>query len=109
MTLLTVPFPMDLSPRPVKRLQEPDLSAELCRVLHAAVINQTFRNNLLNNPLRSVEAGFCGEHFTLSAEDRRRLDGVQASTLEDFANQLIAGVQPVQIPQVDHVAERPTL
>jgi hypothetical protein len=76
-------------------------------VLQAAVVNKTFRHNLLENPLRTVEGGYCGEQFNLGAEDRRSLADVRASTLEDFTNQLMADSQPVMIPRMGCVIDRP--
>ncbi len=75
--------------------------AESCRLLHAAIVNRRFREDLLRDPLRAMEAGYCGESFNFSAEARQRLGGIRATTLEDFSSAL---TRPVESPRVVEMA-----
>ncbi len=61
------------------------LNTELSRVVHAAIINRRFRENLLSDPIRSIESGFCGESFYFSRETKEQIRSIQARSLEEFA------------------------
>lgn len=61
---------------------------EYSRILTAAVVNEKFRKLLLSNPEVAIRVGFGGEAFHLGAEDTKRLAGIRASTLADFARQM---------------------
>ena len=63
-------------------------SQEYSRILSAAVINTSFRCMLLKDPAKAVSAGYSGEKFDLRTEDRKRLIGIQADSLVDFASKL---------------------
>ena len=65
-------------------------TAEFSRILTAAVVNKQFCNLLLKNPALALANGFCGETFNLSKEEKHQLLSIQASSLEEFAQQLIA-------------------
>ncbi|MFN7036908.1 MAG: hypothetical protein ACK4SN_11140 [Bellilinea sp.] len=65
-----------------------DVSEEYGRILTAAVISAQFRQLLLSNPAKALAAGFGGEAFHLSSEDRSRLVAIRATSLADFASQL---------------------
>ncbi|MEW6180866.1 MAG: hypothetical protein AB1522_13160 [Chloroflexota bacterium] len=65
-----------------------DASEEYGRILTAAVISAQFRQLLLSNPAKALAAGFGGEAFQLSNEDRSRLVAIRATSLADFASQL---------------------
>lgn len=84
---------------PVRTIRDnkPDVRAECSRLLHAAVINKRFRESLLSNPLASIEAGYCGEKFQFTREQKERMNDIRATSLEDFAAQLM------------HVIERPVV
>lgn len=73
------------------------LNTELSRVVHAAIINRRFRENLLSDPIRSIELGFCGESFYFSRETKEQIRSIQARSLEEFATgiQNIWKMQPV--------------
>ncbi len=61
---------------------------EYSRILTAAVINMQFRQLLLTNPGKAIEAGYGGEMFTLAREEKRRVAEIRATSLADFASQL---------------------
>ena len=61
---------------------------EYSRILTAAVINLQFRQLLLSNPAKAIDAGYCGESFQLAREEKKRLASIRATTLADFATQL---------------------
>jgi hypothetical protein len=61
---------------------------EYSRILTAAVINMQFRQLLLANPGKAIEAGYGGEVFTLAREEKKRVAAIRATTLADFATQL---------------------
>lgn len=66
---------------------------ECGRLIHAAVINRRFLNNLLANPLKSIEEGFCGEKFAFTREEKQRIRLIRASSLADFSSQLMQAVE----------------
>jgi len=80
---------------------DPDaaVKAEFSRLIHAALISQSFRQRLLDNPLRAIESGFSGECFQFSAEHKERIQLIRADTLETFSMQLIQTLNPAPIQQ----------
>jgi len=66
---------------------EPD-HRTLLQVLVAAVINPSFQDRLLHEPLTAIEEGFNGQKFWLSAEELDILIAIQADSIETFAAQL---------------------
>jgi len=66
-------------------------SKELRRLLTAAVVSRRFCGLLLTDPLQAVTAGYNGETFTLSSEEVQQILAVKASSLREFALQLLAG------------------
>ncbi len=75
---------------------------ELNRLICAAVVNARFRSALLRDPLRAAADGYCGEYFHLSEADRCRLSSIHASSLQEFAAQLVglAETTPVELALV---------
>ncbi|MCJ7518590.1 MAG: hypothetical protein MUO42_02835 [Anaerolineaceae bacterium] len=63
-------------------------SPEYSRILSAAVINNSFRQMLLKDPINAVCGGYSGEEFNLNSEDKNRLASIRAASLADFAAQL---------------------
>lgn len=61
---------------------------EFSRLLTAAVINGSFRQALLNNPVEAISSGFGGEAFNLSSDVVQRLSTIRANSLAEFASQL---------------------
>jgi len=66
---------------------------ECGRLIHAAVISKRFLNTLLANPLQSIEAGFCGEKFSFTREEKQQIQQIHASSLAEFSNLLIQAVK----------------
>lgn len=72
------------------------LPAELTRLISVAIISQRFRDLLLHDPARALDAGFHGQQFRLTPEQRELVLSIQAVSLTDFAAQLAhipAGVE----------------
>lgn len=69
------------------------VKAEFGRLIHAAIINRTFRENLLSNPVRSIDNGYCGETFHFPVELKERISTIQANSLEEFSSQLLQVVE----------------
>ena len=65
-----------------------EMHPEYSRILSAAVINQQFRNLLLNDPDQAVSRGFNGESFDLSSKEKDELTSLKGLSLADFASQL---------------------
>ena len=61
---------------------------EFSRILSAAVINQKFREMLLDDPSQAVSRGFNGESFNLSSKEKSELSSLKGLSLADFASQL---------------------
>jgi hypothetical protein len=67
---------------------------ECGRLIHAAVISRRFQNNLLNNPLKTIEEGYCGEKFAFTHDEKQRIRTIRASNLADFSRQLMHALEP---------------
>ena len=65
---------------------------EYSRILTAAVINLQFRQLLLSNPAKAIDAGYNGESFELAREEKKRVAAIRATSLADFATQLSQGL-----------------
>ena len=61
---------------------------EISRILTAAVINESFRKQLLANPDKALTVGYRGEPFHLAKEERSQLASIRASSLAEFAAQI---------------------
>jgi hypothetical protein len=86
-TLTPVFQPPDYDPKTA-------VMADFGRLIHAAVINSNFRQNLLNNPLACIESGYCGERFDYSPELKERIRLIHAGSLEEFSKQLLQIMEP---------------
>jgi hypothetical protein len=62
---------------------------EYSRILTAAVINPHFRQLLLSNPGKAIDSGYGGERFHLARDEKTHVASIQATTLADFASQLM--------------------
>jgi len=60
----------------------------LNQLLCAAVVNDGFRQRLLQNPRQAVTGGYLGQRFFLTSEERDLVTGIEAQRLEDFAAQV---------------------
>jgi hypothetical protein len=60
----------------------------LNQLLCAAVINNRFCEALLRDPAQALTAGFQGQTFSLTPEERALVVDIRAGQLEDFAAQV---------------------
>ncbi len=60
-------------------------SANISRLITAAVVNQGFCRLLLSNPEQAISSGYNGETFRLDRHERELVLSIQASSLADFA------------------------
>ena len=65
------------------------VSRELNRLVTAAVVSKRFCELLLNDPAGAIAAGYDDEVFLLTAEEYDLVLSIQASTLGEFARQLL--------------------
>lgn len=65
-------------------------SREISRLLAAAVVSHKFSHLLLNDPRTALASGYNGESFQLSPEETKLVMSINASSLHDFASQLVA-------------------
>jgi len=72
---------------------KPNNSSELSRVFAAAVINQQFRDMLLNQPEQALQNGYFGEPFLLSREEQDLIVSIRARSLSDLAIQVSRALQ----------------
>lgn len=68
-------------------------STEINRLLTAAVVSRRFCQLLLANPVAALTAGYRGESFRLNADEMRRVTAIRASSLQDFAQQLLKNAE----------------
>lgn len=80
-----------------------DLMGEIGKVLQAAVINHTFRENLLRNPAHSIEAGYFGEYFHIPGELLNRISCIKSNSLENFSEEILRIVDGISIPELAKV------
>jgi hypothetical protein len=70
-----------------------DLSHEthsgLNSVFAAAVVNQNFREALLQNPEAALDQGYLGKGFSLSQKETSLILSINARSLADLARQVI--------------------
>jgi hypothetical protein len=66
------------------------IEQEFSRLLTAAVINGSFRQALLQNPVEAISMGFGGEAFNLSADVVKWISSIKANSLSEFASQLVS-------------------
>ncbi|MCL4562789.1 MAG: hypothetical protein M1281_19520 [Chloroflexi bacterium] len=74
--------------------RQPVPSANISRLLTAAVINQGFRKLLLSNPEKALNSGFNGESFSLNGHEKDLILSIHATTLTDFANKVATHHSP---------------
>jgi len=66
----------------------PAHTPEYSRIISAAVINSSFRSQLLRDPIKAIAGGYSGEKFTLGNSEKQHLSTIRANSLADFASQL---------------------
>jgi hypothetical protein len=77
-----------LSRSTYRKTNSPGLG-EYSRLIAAAVVSEQFRQKLLQNPSQALAVGYRGEKFNLAKEQRARVVAIHASSLSDFARQLL--------------------
>lgn len=68
-------------------------NAEIDRLLTAAVVNRRFCRLLLSNPLAALASGYRGEAFNLNPGEVKQISAIRATTLRDFALQLLVTLE----------------
>jgi hypothetical protein len=81
-----------------------DLMCEIGKVLQAAVINKSFREKLLSNPMQSIEAGYFGEAFHLPAELLNNISLIKSSSLEHFSQAVLLMVNSIKISEMAEIS-----
>jgi hypothetical protein len=71
----------------------------ISRLLTAAVINEKFCKLLLSDPTKALGNGYNGETFQLSKDERDQILSIKATTLTDFAKQVVQNRVPHHILQ----------
>lgn len=74
-------------------------SANISRLITAAVVNQGFCKLLLTNPEKAIAAGYNGEVFRLDRREIELVLSIRANSLADFA---------VKVSKQNQVRERPS-
>jgi hypothetical protein len=83
-------YPRDRRSQPSAPTEKPwTCSQDISRMLTAAVVSRKFCQLLLADPLLAMRSGYNGESFQLSADETDLLLSIQATTLRDFAAQLL--------------------
>jgi len=59
---------------------------EMSRLVASAVVNRTFRQRLLTNPVEALR-GYGSEKFDFTPSERTQILSIRAATLEEFADQ----------------------
>ncbi len=59
-------------------------------VLAAAVVNQSFRDMLLQNPEAALDQGYLGKGFSLNQKETSLILSLSANSLADLAKQIIS-------------------
>lgn len=86
-----------LVPPPMPPMDEQNTfgqSPEINRLLTAAVVNRRFCRLLLTNPLAALALGYHGESFRLNPAEIQRVSAIHATSLHDFASQLLVKHEP---------------
>ena len=83
------------------------ISPEINRLLTAAVVNRRFCRLLLANPLRALTVGYRGEAFQLDPTEVRQISAIRATSLRDFALQLLQYDEVADTEETLYAKERP--
>ncbi len=81
-------------------------NAEINRLLTAAVVNRRFCRLLLNNPLAALTSGYRGQAFNLNPGDMKRISAIRATSLRDFALQLLVTLETDKLTENAYSHER---
>jgi len=72
---------------------------EIGKILQAAVINTSFREELLRNPLKSIENGYFGEKFEIPEGLLKKISGLRTNTLDQFTTEVLNLFNTFAIPE----------
>ena len=61
---------------------------ELHRLMSAAIVNQRFRSQLLENPIETVRAGYLGHAFALTSDEQEVLASIEARDFLTFSEHI---------------------
>lgn len=61
----------------------------ISRLISAAIVDRSFQKVLLTKPAEAMASGYNGETFDLTDDDRAMIMTIQATSLNDFAAQLV--------------------
>lgn len=75
----------------MKKFEHSRFSPDLSRLIAAAVVSPDFCQTLLQDASAALSSGYHGTRFALSAAEEALVLSIQASTLQDFASQVVAG------------------
>jgi hypothetical protein len=79
----------------MNKTEQYQFSPDLSRLFAAAVVSPDFCQRLLSNAAEALESGYNGTTFSLFPAEKALVLAAKASTLADFAQQVVNG-QPVQ-------------
>jgi hypothetical protein len=91
--------------RPAVTHSPASLSKNLNRLLSAAVVSSRFRRLLLSDPAAALALGYNGENFPLTPAEYAAVTSLRASTMRDFAAQLLYILQYASGGDVLHAPE----
>jgi hypothetical protein len=77
-----------------------DVKTEFGRLVQAAVVNRSFRASLLNDPLGTIQSGYCGEDFFFPQDFLAGILSIKAKSLEEFAAQFLQGLTKQGKPEM---------
>ena len=61
---------------------------ELHRLISAAIVDQAFRSQLLENPLEAVRVGYLGQSFSLTREEYELVASIWAHDFPNFSERI---------------------
>jgi hypothetical protein len=82
---------------PTISYQKSTHNPEYSRIICGAVVNKGFQKLLLADPAQAIALGYCGETFHLRDDEIRHVASIRATTLADFASQLLQVPEPAPI------------
>jgi hypothetical protein len=82
---------------PTISYQKSTHNPEYSRIICGAVVNKGFQKLLLADPAQAIALGYCGEKFHLREDEMRHVSSIRATTLADFASQLLQVPEPAPI------------
>jgi len=73
---------------PTKLDRSNNMRSGLHRLFAAAVVNDQFRETLLNKPDEALTHGYLGQSFSLTDQEREIIHSIRADTLTDLAQKV---------------------